>query len=77
MLDTVRDGIDGYLVPPGDVAALVARVRDLVADPARARAMGLAGRARMADEFSAEAFYQRTMRVYEDAMRATARGVTG
>jgi len=74
MLDTVRDGIDGYLVPPGDVAALVARVRALVADPARARDMGLAGRARMATKFSVEAFYQRTMRVYEDAMGMRAAG---
>lgn len=68
MLDTVHDGVDGHLVPPGDVAALVARVRALVADPTRARDMGLAGRARMAADFSAEVFYQRTMRVYEDAM---------
>ncbi|WP_375271294.1 glycosyltransferase family 4 protein [Sphingomonas sp.] len=69
MLDTVRDGVDGYLVPPGDVAAMVERVRRLVADPARARAMGLAGRARMATDFSADVFYDRTMRVYEDALR--------
>jgi glycosyltransferase involved in cell wall biosynthesis len=69
MLDTVRDGVDGYLVPPGDVAAMVERVQRLVADPARARAMGLAGRARMASDFSADVFYDRTMRVYEDALR--------
>ena len=41
----------------------------LRADPARARAMGLAGRARMASDFSADVFYGRTMRVYEDALR--------
>ena len=70
MLDTVRDGVDGFLVPPGDVAAMVERVRRLTADPALARRMGEAGRARMASEFSAEVFYQRTMAVYADAMNA-------
>lgn len=68
MLDTVRDGIDGFLVPPGDVAAMVNRVRRLTAAPALARRMGEAGRQRMASEFSAELFYQRTLGVYEDAI---------
>ena len=68
MLDTVRDGVDGFLVPPGDVSAMADRVRRLVSDPALARRMGLAGRARMADEFSAETFYRRTMAVYEEVI---------
>lgn len=70
MLDTVRDGTDGYLVPPGDVTAMVERVRRLTADPTLARRMGAAGRQRMASDFSAELFYQRTLHVYEDAVRA-------
>ena len=40
----VRDGSTGTLVPAGDPAALAAAVDALVADPARARRMGLAGR---------------------------------
>jgi glycosyltransferase involved in cell wall biosynthesis len=31
--EIVRDGVDGFLYPPGDVAALVARVRTLLGDP--------------------------------------------
>lgn len=69
MLDTVRDGVDGFLVPPGDVAAMVDRVRRLTTDPALARRMGEAGRQRMASAFSADIFYRRTMDVYEDAVR--------
>ena len=69
MLDTVRDGVDGFLVPRGDVAALADRVRRLTADPALARRMGEAGRARMASAFSADGFYRQTMQVYEDALR--------
>ncbi len=42
----VRDEIDGILVPPGDAAALAAALEHVLADPARARAMGEAGRER-------------------------------
>lgn len=69
MLDTVRDGVDGFLVAPGDVAALAERVARLTADPALARRMGEAGRARMAHDFSADGYYRQTMQVYADAMR--------
>jgi glycosyltransferase involved in cell wall biosynthesis len=68
MLDTVRDGVDGFLVPPGDVAALVDRVQRLTADPALARRMGEAGRERMGNAFSADIFYRRIMQVYDEAI---------
>lgn len=77
MRDTVRDGVDGYLVPPGDVDALAERVRMLAADPARARAMGEAGRRRMADDFSAAAHYRRTMAVYQEALADRKRVIEG
>jgi glycosyltransferase involved in cell wall biosynthesis len=68
MLDTVRDGVDGFLTAPGDVAALVEGVRRLTGDPDLARRMGQAGRERMANAFSADIFYRRTMHVYEEAL---------
>jgi glycosyltransferase involved in cell wall biosynthesis len=40
LLDSVQDGITGFLVPPGDGPALANRVRQLVLDPALARKMG-------------------------------------
>lgn len=40
----VRDGHNGLLVGPSDPAALAAAIDTLVADPQRARVMGLAGR---------------------------------
>jgi glycosyltransferase involved in cell wall biosynthesis len=70
MLDTVRDGVDGFLVPPGDVTAIVDRVRRLTANGGLARRMGEAGRQRMASEFSADIFYRRIMDVYEDAIHS-------
>jgi phosphatidylinositol alpha-1,6-mannosyltransferase len=43
--DAVRDGETGHLVDGTDVGAVAERVAELLADPARARAMGEAGRA--------------------------------
>jgi phosphatidylinositol alpha-1,6-mannosyltransferase len=43
--DAVREGETGYVVGGRDVPALAARLVDLLADPARAKAMGEAGRA--------------------------------
>ncbi len=45
--ELVRDGVDGLVVPPDDPAALAAAISTLVADPARARAMGRAGQQRL------------------------------
>jgi glycosyltransferase involved in cell wall biosynthesis len=51
----VRDGIDGFLVPYGDEAALASRIRRLLDDPALAERLGRAAAARAAD-FSATSF---------------------
>jgi glycosyltransferase involved in cell wall biosynthesis len=44
MLDFVRPGENGLLVPPGDPDALAARLKELVRDPDRARQLGEAAR---------------------------------
>jgi glycosyltransferase involved in cell wall biosynthesis len=43
--ESVRDGITGYLVPHGDVAALADRMLALANDPARVEQLGRAARA--------------------------------
>jgi glycosyltransferase involved in cell wall biosynthesis len=40
----VRDGVEGFLVAPGDIDTLTGRLRALLLNPERATAMGLAGR---------------------------------
>lgn len=40
----VRDGVDGLLVPPGDVVALAGGLRRLLADPVLRATLGTAGR---------------------------------
>jgi phosphatidyl-myo-inositol dimannoside synthase len=52
--DAIVDGQTGYLVPPEDVPQLADRLRRLLEDPAAARAMGEAGRARVLREFTWE-----------------------
>ncbi len=50
--EIVADGETGLLVPPGNPAALADALSSLLADPTRARRMGAAGRARVAERFS-------------------------
>jgi glycosyltransferase involved in cell wall biosynthesis len=52
--ELVRDGVTGYLVPPGAPAQLAARMVDLLRDPAARRRMGEAGRTVVEREFSVE-----------------------
>ena len=47
--EVVVDGENGYLVPSGAVEPLAGALRRLVDDPARGRALGEAGRARVAE----------------------------
>jgi glycosyltransferase involved in cell wall biosynthesis len=49
----VADGATGWLVPPGDPKALADAIDALLTDPARASAMGRAGRRRARERFSA------------------------
>jgi glycosyltransferase involved in cell wall biosynthesis len=44
LLGTIDDGQTGFLVPPGEVEPLVARLVELLGDPARRAAVGVAAR---------------------------------
>lgn len=50
--EVVRDGREGALFPEGDVPALAAAIARLLDDPAAARAMGRAARARVVERYS-------------------------
>jgi starch synthase len=74
--EVVDDGRTGLLVhydaedPAGFAAGLAARMADLLADPDRAAAMGVAGRERVLAEFGWPAIAQQTVEVYTRVIAA-------
>jgi len=60
----VRDGDNGLLVSPREVAPLVDALRALLADPARRAAMGWRGRQRALAEFSLDRVIADTLALY-------------
>jgi alpha-maltose-1-phosphate synthase len=62
--EVVVDGETGVLVPAGDPPALAAAVNELVGDPARAQAMGEAGRERAVTEFAWRHIAEQTAELY-------------
>ena len=61
--DAITPGENGWLVPVGDMAAMSERLGALAADPATARRMGAAGRARV-EEFSARTMVDELSELY-------------
>ena len=62
--ELVAEGVTGLLVAAEDPEALAAALASLLADPARARAMGEAGRDRVRSEFSLERSTARVLDLY-------------
>jgi len=67
--EIVRSGETGLLVPPGDAVALAQAVMALLRDPARATAMGKAGRSRVGALFSHGIMLQQLRTAYDFALR--------
>lgn len=63
--ESVRDGETGLVVDGGDVGAVATAVGDLLADPARAAAMGAAGRDWVVDQWQWKFKAQRLSRLLE------------
>jgi len=66
--EVVRDGVNGYLVEPGDVSALEESVVKVLLDPGLARRLGHAGQEIVGGEFSLEAMVEGNRRVYREIL---------
>jgi glycosyltransferase involved in cell wall biosynthesis len=70
LVEIVEDGATGVRVRPGDVAGFAEAIQGLLADPARAEAMGVAGRAAVEARFSLDRTVDAVMDVYRGLSRS-------
>jgi glycosyltransferase involved in cell wall biosynthesis len=64
IVDIVRDGRNGFLVAPGDAAALATAIRTCVENPERARELGAQGRINVEQGFSWDVIADRLAALY-------------
>ena len=62
--EVVEDGVSGFIVPVGDVAALTAAIQTLVETPTLRRSMGAAARASHAKRFRMEVYIESLVQVW-------------
>ncbi|MBF4618239.1 glycosyltransferase [Clavibacter sp. VKM Ac-2873] len=72
LTDSVVDGVTGILVPPRDPAAIADALGELLADPARRRLLGRAGRDRMEHGYAWSTVASRTAEAYRAAIQVAA-----
>jgi glycosyltransferase involved in cell wall biosynthesis len=68
--DVVREGVDGYLVQPGDVAEAGARVAELAANGDLRARMGEAGRRRVLERYAVSRLVDDVDRLYRSLLDA-------
>ncbi|MCC2596389.1 glycosyltransferase family 4 protein [Pusillimonas sp. MFBS29] len=67
--ENVRDGQDGWVVPPGNIDAIVGVLHQMLAHPQRLQDVGHTARNRIQQVFSEAAFFEDTQAVYQQAHR--------
>jgi glycosyltransferase involved in cell wall biosynthesis len=66
--EALRDGVDGFVVPPHEPAALAAALRKLIEDPDRRRQMGSNARTRIEADFSRTVFFEGVSGLYHEML---------
>lgn len=67
MTEVVADGVDGFLVQPGDVAELRERLSWMAIHSVGALEMGMRGRAKVEERFSPARHYEKILAIYKKA----------
>ena len=68
--ETVRDGVEGYLIDAGDTEALADRIGRLIANTCLRKRMGQASRQRFLEEFTYERFAESMRGVFAEQVRS-------
>jgi glycosyltransferase involved in cell wall biosynthesis len=63
--EVIEEGVNGYLVPPGDPRELARRILEALGDEEERQAMGLRGRQRVQDHFTFAAQGEQYQRLFE------------
>lgn len=71
--DVVRDGIDGFLVEPGDIDSAADRLAELAAKPALRHRLGEAGRVRVRERYSVSRLVDDVDRLYQALLESKRR----
>jgi glycosyltransferase involved in cell wall biosynthesis len=74
--DTVQSGVNGFIVPPGDAAAIADALGILARDLTLRARMGEASRA-ISRQFSADRMVERTVALYEEIVTGVFAGSSG
>lgn len=72
--EIVRDGLNGFLVDPGDPSALADAVNRILGDDGLRSAMGSGGRGLVRREFGLEHMIEGNLRVYREVLEERAEG---
>jgi len=64
--EVVRDGVDGYLVPPRDAKGMAARALEILTDPGRRERMGRAARERALADFCSTKIIPQYEKLYRE-----------
>ena len=66
--EIVRDGINGYLVPPSDSTAIIQAALKILGDSGHARQLGLNGKKIVSENFSIESMVEGNLAVYRELL---------
>jgi glycosyltransferase involved in cell wall biosynthesis len=71
--ELIDDGVNGFLVKPGDEEALIARLKQVVADDDLCKRLGAAGREKASKRFSTEHYFAEYRRLFQIAREEAGR----